>query len=368
METPRSYTFSSKGFLRNILITLIILIGIEVYLSYSMRPFERQNSETPMSLAESSSTPGFFSVGKEEPVEFLTTLRSTITGHPIVFIGDSQGIRVRGGGMPYPEQVAELICSTENRLPVVSMHIQGTNVYEQSIMLLCMLKLGIEPFCIIWSSSVYSLRENEIRSELMNSYTYVENEISEFSMAVVLPMSQSNTNTPNSSGSLFLACRGAARDIYLELASVRFMQRSLLEKAEILRRSPVGRFLGIRTFGTAHQSNPSASILVDAASVMTDVSTLLEDRGSQTIVFLAPFNRRASQRAFSQEAEETVLSALESGMNSTGVQFIDMSAELSRQYYGDYTDGTEDPLHFDQTGHSVLAERFRELIDELLME
>lgn len=364
MEMLRSSTFSSKDFIWNLFITLIVLVGIEVYLSYSMHPFEMQASVEPTGVAESSTIPGFFYVGDEEPVEFLSQLRSTLTDRPVVFIGDSQGIRVRGGGIPYPEQVAALIGSIESHTPVVSMHMQGSNAYEQSILLLCMLELGIEPLCVVWSNSVYSLRENEIRSELVNSYRYVESEISGMSMTVVLPVTQSDTSTPESTSSFFVDCTETARGIALELASVRFMQRSMLEKAEIIRRSPIGRLLGVRSFGTAHQSNPSASILVDAALQVSKLSSLLESRGIHTIVFLSPYNQCASELVFSQEAEEIVFSALESGVNAAGALFLDLSSELSQQHYGNYMDGTEDPLHFDQTGHFIIAELISEIVTE----
>lgn len=362
MAQPRSYTFSSKGFLGALLATLGFLAGVEIYLSLALEPFERQLAATSADFEELPQTPGYHKLGTEEPVDFLISCSGAITGHPVVFIGDSQGANVRGGGRPYPEQVAEILASSDDFLPVVSLHLQGTNVYEQSILLLCVLKAGIEPCCVVWAGSVYSLRENEVRSELSSAFLFARDGAEELMLAVVPPVDPGELVTDENHRNWFQTAVGAAQSTAFELATFRFMQRSLLEKAEILRRSPLGRLLGIKSFGTGHQSNPSASILTDAASVVARVSSMLEARGIETIVFLAPYDQEAEERTFSPQAEELVRTELESELASTDARFVDLSAALSGERYGAYSDGVEDPLHFDHTGHRELAEQLVQLI------
>lgn len=359
MGTFRSSTSSSRAFVRDVAIVVLLLAAIEAYLVPTMAVFERRGDET--SVAAPTLPENYRVLGRQDPLEFFGGLRADLADladAPIVFVGDSQGAGAHGGGAPYPQQVAERLLTEGRRVPVVSLHLGGANAYEQSVLLLAMLREGITPCCVVWSHSIFSQRKNEVRAELAAAYRHVEDEMATLAPNVIVPATAEHTEPDDDRVRQRVAAVASGADgLVTRLATVRFMRRSLWDKGQILRRSPLGQLIPASVMaGTARQFDPPASILEDAARLVGEVSGELENRGIRVLDFVAPINREAVPRPFTARAEAVTYPALQRAAVAGGAQFLNLLDALPPSHYGRYADGTLDAFHIDSGGHAVLAD------------
>ena len=362
METFHSSTSNSKAFIRDIAVLVFIIATIEVYLIQTMGVFEKKpDSGGTVSISQSAN---YYVLGQHNPVNFFRELSADLTTQPIIFIGDSQGAGAFGGGSSYPKQISEQLQASGNGVPVVSLHIGGANAYEQTVLLFTMLKEGITPCCIIWSNSIFSMRKNEIRTEFTEAYYYVENEMEVLaSNVIVSPIAEESETSRDPVRRVFVSLSTNADQIFSHLAIVRFMQRSLWDKAQILRRSPLGQLIPSDVLaGTSRQYDPPKSILEEAGSLIGNVAGELESRGIRVIVFLAPINRGVSIRPFTDRAELAAYPALQQAVTLRGIAFLDLVDALHTDNYGSFSDGTPDAFHIDAGGHTILADTLLSII------
>lgn len=356
-----SYTFNFKRFINSIVFLAIILIVVEIYLYFSLKPFEK--TPEPSVTAESLSQSNFYRLSNRNPIDFIKELANTLDADPIVFVGDSQGAVVYGGGTSYPEQIAILLESTGDSIPVISLHGGGSNAFEQSVLLLYLLEAGINPKVVFWSNSIFSLRKNEIRFEYAAAYYEVQDEMDRLTSNVVVPALETEEESADPFTSFVTTLSASAEEFYRRSAIYRFMQRSLWDKAEILRRSPIGQLLPQSIVGrTARQYDPPTSILEETTQLVGDVSGILQSRGIQVVVFLSPINQSVSPRPFSTGSEAFTYPSLEAHVLDSGVLFLNLLNELPPESFGVYSDGSPDAFHISETGHNLVCDMISSII------
>lgn len=358
MDRSRSSTSSSRAFFRDAVVAVALLAGVEAYLAVTLTAFERPRAAGPAAHPGVAALPAnLFLIDERRPETLVADLRGRDLDGCLLFVGDSQGMGARDGGPAYPAILAQRLA--DRGTAVVSIHMGGANVYEQGVLILALLQGGLRPRAVIWSHSIFSQRKSEIRAELLPVYQGVAGRMRELAPHVILPAAGAagagGGETPGRR-SLPASAREFCSAALTRTATARFMRRPLVEKGEILRRSPLGRLIPARFLpGTARQFDPPASILRDSAHFAGKVSAELVARGIRVVDFLAPANRRASPRPFSPGAEAVSFPALRAAAEGAGASFLDLVDVVPADRYGTYSDGTPDAFHLDSAAHEDLA-------------
>ncbi len=340
---------------RDLLVLVAVLVGVEVYFGSTMRVFERRGTAAPPEAAAGAGGPSnYYYLGLQDPTAFFADLASRAPTGAIVFVGDSQGASARGEGDPYPKLVAR-------RLPpdtaVVSLHLGGSNGYEQGALLLAMLRAGVVPRVVYWAHSVFSQRKNEIRAELVPMYRSLIRADSTLAADVILVGESSGVSGSADHTGRLNALTEWWQGVLDRSAAVRFSRRPIAAKGEILRRSPLGRWLPIGwVHGTSKQIDPPSSVLIASARFVGDVSAELTRRGVRVVNLLSPVNRAVQSHQFSPHAEAVSYPALQAATNRAGGLFLDLRDAVPLMHYGTFEDGTADPFHFDKAGHALVME------------
>ena len=338
----------------------LLLIGaMEIYLHAALEIFERRDEPAESEIAaDKAAGANFAYLGGGEPRRFFEQWRAKAGDGSIVFIGDSQGAGARDHGPGYPEIVAGRLESAGDPELVFSLHVGGANSYEQGLILLAMLRSGITPRAVVWSHSIFSQRKNEIRSEYALAYEYVEDQLAAMSATVIAPPVSSASAADVGFGRRIVANAASRWDgIVSRTAIVRFMRRSLWDKGEILRRSPLGRLLpGKMRPGAARQFDPPASILRESARFTGEVTGVLQAHSIRVIHVIAPINRAASPRPFTARAEQACYPALRVAADASDAQFMDLLDAMPPERFGTYEDGSLDAFHLDGIAHAEMAD------------
>jgi hypothetical protein len=350
---------SSNRFVRDVVVALLLIGAMEFYLHAALDIFERR-SEPPVAESDTDKAgpANFAYLGGGEPRRFCDLWRPKAGNGSIVFIGDSQGAGARDHGPGYPEIVAGRLECAGNPELVFSLHVGGANSYEQGLILLTMLRSGTTPRAVVWSHSIFSQRKNEIRSEYALAYEYVEDQLVAMSTTVMAPPSSLVSDSDIGLERQVVANATSQWDgIVSRTAIVRFMRRSLWDKGEILRRSPIGKLLpGKLRPGAARQFDPPASILRESARFVGEITGVLQAHGVRVIHVIAPINRAASPRPFTVRAEQVCYPALREAADASGAQFMDLLDAMPPARFGTYDDGSPDAFHLDGIAHAELAE------------
>ena len=306
---------------------------------------------------------GFDQIGSRDPAAFFSGVRDQLKPLTIVLIGDSQGMVVKGGaGLPYPQLVARALAKQAGGTSVVSLHLGGANTFEQGTLLLGMLEAGVVPRAVFWSHSVFSLRKNEIRAELVPLYKSLPDEDTGRPAVILIGGASEPAGAAGPLSQRILQAASQRLDEWLSVsATMRFSRRELWEKSTILWASPLGRLVpaALRP-RTGEQRDPSASILESSARFAGQVTGVLHGRGVRVIHFLAPIGRAANPRPFSARAEATAYPALERAVEARGGEFVSWIDLLPGTCYGKYEDGSDDALHIKTAGQERLARRIVE--------
>ncbi len=368
MGGSRSSTSSSEALAlaRDLVVALLVLLLVEWVVRPPMDRLAAQNQDLGRAPVAGAAEPdGFYQVRFGDPAGFLAQVRERLKPVTIVFVGDSQGMVTQDRrGPPYPRLVAAELARRAPDTSVLSLHLGGANTFEQGTLLLGMLQAGIMPRVVFWSNSVYSLRKNNIRAELVPLYESLPPEQTGGANVILvgddarppvdsLPLPQRLLER----AARWLDDRSAAS------AAVRFSRRELWEKARILWSSRaavlVPRALRPRT---AEQRDPSTSNLEGSARFAGQVTDVLARRGVRVVVFLGPINLAADPRPFTPHAEAIAYPALERAVHAAGGEFVSWVGLLPDSCYGTYEDGSDDAFHIRSVGHERLA---RELLDRL---
>lgn len=368
MARSRSSISSSDSFLRDLGIALLALLLAEWLFHQALAPLEARNAAMNAAPAEASADPaGFHPLGVRDPVAFFAGLRNERKPVTIVFIGDSQGMVVKNSpGLPYPQLVARLLARPADRASVVSLHLGGANTFEQGTLLLGLLEAGVVPSAVFWSHSVFSLRKNEIRAELVPLYRSLPDALTG-RPAVILSggASEPADEALPASQRILRAATQRLDDWYSASAAVRFSRRELWEKATILWASPLRRLApaAMRPRAGA-QRDPSTSVLEGSARFAGQVTGVLRGRRVRVIDFLAPIDRTANPRPFGARSEAAAYPALKRAVEGRGGEFASWIDLLPGTCFGKYEDGSEDAFHLKAAGHEVLARRIVETLAE----
>jgi len=244
----RSSIFSSESFFRDLGIALLALLLVEWLLHQAMAPLAAQNAAlNAPPAAPSAELADFHQIDSRDPAAFFAEVRDQLKPVTIVFIGDSQGDIVKDeSGLPYPQLVARSLARQVDGASVVSLHLGGANTFEQGALLLGMLEAGVVPRTVFWAHSVFSLRKNEIRAELVPLYNSLPN-VNTGRPAVILiggASEPSGAELPRSQRLLQAATR-QLDDWFSASAAVRFSRRELWEKSTILWAGPLGHLVPV---------------------------------------------------------------------------------------------------------------------------
>lgn len=368
MARSRSSIFSSESFLRDLGIALLVLLLVEWLLHQAMAPLAAQNAAlNAPAVAPSAELADFHSIGARDPVAFFAEVRDQLKTVTIVFVGDSQGMVVKDGiGLPYPQLVARSMAKETGGASVVSLHLGGANTFEQGALLLGMLEAGVVPRTVFWSHSVFSLRKNEIRAELVPLYKTLRDEDTGRPAVILIGGASElvDAKLPRTQRVLQTATR-RLDDWFSASAAVRFSRREMWEKSTILWASPLGRLVpGALRPRTGAQRDPSASILEGSARFAGQVTGVLRGRGVRVVHFLAPIDRAANPRPFSARAEAAAYPALERAVLERGGEFAPWIDLLPGSCFGKYADGSDDAFHVKAAGQELLARRIVETLAE----
>jgi len=364
----RSSISSSESFLRDLGIALLALLLVEWLLHEAMAPLEAQNAalNAPV-VAPSAELAGFHPLGARDPAAFFAGLRDPLKPPTIVFIGDSQGMVVKGGsGVPYPQLVARSLAKQAGGESVVSLHLGGANTFEQGALLLGMLEAGVVPRTVFWSHSVFSLRKNEIRAELVPLYNSLPDEDTGRPAVILIGGASEPAGAALPFSQRVLQGASQHLDEWLAAsATVRFSRRELWEKAAFLWASPIGRLVpAALRLRTGAQLDPSASILEGSARFAGRVTGVLRGRGVRVVHFLTPIDRAANPRPLSARAETVAYPALERAVRASGGEFVPWIDLLPGTCFGKFEDGSDDAFHVKAAGHEILARRIVETLAE----
>lgn len=362
MDGSRSSTSSSEALAlaRDLVVALLVLLLVEWVVHPPMARLAAQNRQLGRPAAARTEEPGdFHAIPAGDPEAFFARVRGLLRPVTIVFIGDSQGMVTQDRrGPPYPRLVARALAAADS-VSVLSLHLGGANTFEQGTLLLGLLRAGIVPRVVLWSNSVYSLRKNDVRSDLVPLWKALPPEQTGGANVILV-----GDETGPAPGTLPLPQRlldAAARRLdgwASASATVRFSRRELWEKARILWSSRaaalVPRALRPRT---AEQRDPSDSNLAGSARFAGQVTGVLARRGVRVVAFLGPIRLTADPRPFTPRAEGMAYPALERGVRDGGGEFVSWLELLPDSSYGSYEDGSDDAFHIRSSGHAVLARR-----------
>jgi hypothetical protein len=362
----RSSTSSSESFLRDLGIALLALLLVEWLLHQALAPLDAQNAAlNAPAAAPPAGLAGFHPLGARDPAAFFAGVRDQLKPLTVVFIGDSQGMVVKGGaGLPYPQLVARALAQQAGGASVVSLHLGGANTFEQGTLLLGMLEAGVVPRTVFWAHSGFSLRKNEIRAELVPLYRSLPDVDTGRPAVILMGGASGPTGAALPCSQRILQAVSQRLDEWLAVsATVRFSRRELWEKATILWASPLGRLVpaALRP-RTGEQRDPSASILESSARFAGQVTGVLRGRGVRVVHFLAPIDRTANPRPFSARAEAVAYPALERAVLERGGEFVPWIDLLPGTCFGKYEDGSDDALHIKAAGQEILARRIVETL------
>ncbi len=357
----RSSTSSSRTFLRDLVVALLVLAACEFFFARSLAVYETRETRQPTveEARPQIAVSGFHVLGRQDPVAFLSDLASTLKTDPVVFVGDSQGRSVPGGGSPYPRQYAERLREAGRDDPVVSLHLAGSNAHEHAALLLAMLDLGVEPAKVVWAHSIFSQRKNEIRMELTDVYQTVHDDMARLApdASVLGSTPAGSSDADDSDRRLLASADNGWGGLIGRLAAVRFMRYPLWDKIQILRRSDLGSLLPKALVGgTARQFNPPGSMLRSSAAVVGRVVTHLQDRGVDVIGMISPVDRQADPRPFAAAAEAVSYPALREVHESSGARCLDLLDAIPHEDYSLYQDGSRDAFHFTEAGHEIVVQ------------
>lgn len=366
MERSPSSTSNSRAVLRDLLVGGLALVGLEWYLSLSMRAVEFP-ARSSVSRPAAPAPPNYFHLGRSNAADFFNGLSSRRLGPVIVCLGDSQGLGpLGGGGDSYPRILARI--SSRGRLPraVISLHLIGANAYEQGVLLLSLFRAGIQPQVVVWAHSLFSHRKNEIRSDLVAAYRALGDEIDRYAPRVILLGDQvapggladrANrrwTDRVSDAWSRFLN----------RSATIRFSRQPLGDKFLILRHGPlVNRIPAKWLPGKARTYNPPTSLLKASAKFVGELSAAMEARGIRVIDFLEPVDRDISPRPFSAQAEDSFYAALQDAVLDSGAEFLNLLDALTPERFGDRDKESPDPYHIDIQGHEQVAARLAAILE-----
>jgi hypothetical protein len=357
----RSSTSSSESFLRDLGIALLALLLVEWMLHQVLAPLAARNealNATP--AAQPAELAGFHPLGARDPAAFFAGLRDQLKPPAIAFIGDSQGMVVKdGSGLPYPQLVARALAKQAGGVSVVSLHLGGANTFEQGTLLLGLLEAGVVPRTVFWAHSVFSLRKNEIRAELVPLYKSLPDEDTGRPAVILIGGASEPAGAVLPFSQRILRSASRRLDEWFSVsATMRFSRRELWEKATILWASPLGRLVPVALRPrTGEQRDPSASILESSARFAGQVTGVLRGRGVRVVHFLAPIDQAANPRPFSARAEAAAYPALERAVEERGGEFAPWIDLLPGTCYGKYADGSDDAFHLKAPGQEVLARR-----------
>lgn len=144
--------------------------------------------------------------------------------------------------------------------------------------------------------------------------------------------------------------------------------RSGLERLPLFRRREEVRsaFLGavyllrVRALGISPTTKRhiTGQPLTQNLEALADMVRLARGSGASVLLYNAPINPAVSM--FYEDEYERYLEALRAIAAAEGAEFADLSSAVPSEYWGYWVDGP-DPIHFDERGHGVLAERLDEV-------
>jgi hypothetical protein len=362
----RSSTSSSESFLRDLGIALLALLLVEWLLHSALAPLEAQTAALLASpRASSAGLAGFHPLGSSPPGAFFAGMRDQLGPSAVVFVGDSQGMVVKGGsGLPYPQWVARSLANRAGGASVVSLHLGGANTFEQGALLLGMLEAGVLPGTVFWSHSVFSLRKNEIRAELVPLYQSLRDADTGRPAVILIGGAAEPAGAPLPRSQRVLQAVSRRLDEWLAAsATVRFSRRESWEKMALLSASPLGRLLPepLR-HRTGERLDPSSSVLESSARFAGQVTGVLRRRGVRVVHILAPINRAAHPWLISARAEAVAYPALERAVRDHGGEFARWIDLLPGSCFGRFNDGSVDAFHINSAGQEILARRIVETL------
>jgi hypothetical protein len=224
----------------------------------------------------------------------------------------------------------------------------------------------VVPRAVFWSHSVFSLRKNEIRAELVPLYSSLSDEDTGRPAVILIGGAAEPAGAMLPPSQRLLQTASQRLDEWFALsATIRFSRRELWEKTTILWASPLGRLVpaALRP-RTGEQRDPSPSILGSSARFAGQVTGVLRGRGVRVVHFLAPIDRTAKPRPFSARAETAAYPALERAVEERGGEFAPWIDLLPGSCFGRYEDGSDDAFHLKAAGQDLLARRIVELLAE----
>jgi len=360
----RSSTSSSRSFLLDLAVALLVLLFVEWQLQRSLAPLEASNAALAESAAPAGAPAGFVALGSQDPAAFLARLRAAARPPDVVFIGDSQGMVVKDGGVPYPQLVARTLASRGDA-SVVSLHLGGADTFEQGTLALGLLAAGVVPRAVLWSHSVFSLRMNEIRAELVPLYGSLPAAVTGRPAVILVggPPASAGAHAPFPRRQV-QGLEQRLEDAASASATVRFSRRTLPDKVALLWGTPLGRLVpaGLRP-RAGEQRDPSASVLASSAAFAGRVTGVLRARGVRVVHFLSPIDPGAEPRPFSARAEAAAYPALERAVRASGGELEKWLDLVPHAGFGRYADGSDDAFHVRAAGHDTLAQRIVGVLD-----
>jgi hypothetical protein len=364
----RSSTSSSDGFLLDLVVALLVLLAFEWMVRAPMTRLELHNAAlNAPPAAEPAELADFHQVSSaRDPIAFLAGLRDQLEPATIVFVGDSQGMGVKDTtGLPYPKLVARALARRPGGGSVISLHLGGATTFEQGSLLLGLLRAGVVPDVVFWAHSIFSLRKNEIRAELVPLFESLPPEETGRPAVILiggapeppaarLPLSQR----------VLGALTQRVDDALSASTALRFSRRELWQKVTILWDSPLARLVPARLRPkSASHPDPSAANLEASARFAGRVTGVLRRRGVRVVAFLSPIDLAATPRPFSPRAEADAYPKLERAIRDQGGEFVSWLELLPPAQYGRYDDGSPDAFHIRAAGHDTLASRLLEVLD-----
>ena len=367
MARSRSSTSSSESFLLDLAIAALVLLAFEWVVHGPMTRIESLNAAlNARPVAQPAGGAGFHQVsGTRDPAAFLAGLRDRLKPPTIVLVGDSQGLVVKDTtGPAYPVLVAQVLARRPGGASVLSLHMGGATTFEQGSLLLGLLQAGVVPDVVFWAHSIFSLRKNEIRTELVPLYRSLPpGETGR--PAVVL-----HGDVPGPAADrlplpqrVLGAVTRRVDDALSTSAAMRFSRQDLWQKGVILWDSPLAQLVPARLRPkSADHPDPSAANLEVSARFAGQVTGVLCRRGVRVVAFLSPIDLAATPRPFSRRAELNAYPQLERAIRGHGGEFVSWIDLLPPAEYGLYADGSDDAFHIRAAGHDTLARRIVELL------
>lgn len=361
MGGSRSSTSSSEALAlaRDLAVALLVLLVVEWVLHPPMARLAAQNRELGRPpAAPSAELADFHQVRSGDPTVFFARLRGLLKPVVVVFVGDSQGMVTQDRqGPPYPRLVARELATRTPGTSVLGLHLGGANTSEQGTLLLGMLRAGIVPRVVVWSHTLFSLRKNDIRADLVPLYRSLPPEYTDGANVILVGDGPGPAATSPPLPQRLLETASRRLDDWASAsATVRFSRRETWEKARILWSSRAAALVpkGLRP-RTAEQWRPSESVLTGSAGFAGRVTGVLTRSGVRVVGVLNPIRLSAEPRPFTPRAEAVAYPALERAVRGGGGEFLDWVGLLADSCYGAYEDGSDDPFHIRSSGHARLT-------------